>query len=59
MSMLDFFRLRADGRCEPAPDIAQLDRDLDDRLARRRAARAIPNPHKRGHMTRMINQEAR
>ncbi len=32
--------------------------ELDRRLKARRAARLEQNPHKRGHITRRINQEA-
>lgn len=33
-----------------------LERDLDRRLALRKAARRERNPHKRGHLTRAINR---
>jgi len=55
MNLLSFFRRRPDGRCEPPTDIAQLERQLDERLADRKRARSIANPHQRGHVTRQIN----
>lgn len=58
MNLLSFFRRRADGRCEPPADIAQLERQLNERLAARRAARSISNPYERGHETRRINAGA-
>lgn len=35
-----------------------LERDLNRRLALRKAARQESNPHKRGHLTRAINRSA-
>lgn len=35
-----------------------MERDLDRRLALRKAARLERNPHKRGHLTRAINRSA-
>jgi hypothetical protein len=35
--------------------LTQLGRELDARLALRKAARLEPNPHRRGHITRGIN----
>lgn len=55
MNLLKHFTRRPDGRCEPAPDVAQLERDLAERLAHRKAARLEPNPAKRGWITRGIN----
>jgi len=59
MNLLNFFRRRADGRCEPPTDIAQLERQLSERLAARKAARLISNPYERGHVTRRINAGVR
>jgi hypothetical protein len=56
MSLLDYFRRRPDFRCEPAPDVAQIERDIEARLAKRKAARTISCPYKRGHATRAINR---
>lgn len=53
MRLLDFFRRRPDGRCEPDTY------DLDARLAARKAIRNEPNPHKRGHMTRALDAQVR
>lgn len=53
-----WFTRRPDGRCEIPPDIAQLERDLNERLALRKAARSITNPHQRGHYTRQLNRSA-
>jgi hypothetical protein len=58
MDILSFFRRRSDGRCEPAPDVSQIESDLAERLAQRKAARLTPDPHKRGHITRHINRSA-
>lgn len=58
MIFSQFFRRRSDGRCEIPPDIAQLERDLAERLALRKSARAITDPHKRGHYTRQLNRRA-
>lgn len=52
------FRRRPDGRAEPRDDIAQLERQLNERLAERKRARSIANPHQRGHVTRQINAGA-
>lgn len=52
------FRRREDGRCEPRADIAQLEREINENLAKRKAARLIANPHVRGHVTRRLNAGA-
>lgn len=39
----------------PVVEYDTFERDLDRRLALRRAARQEPNPHKRGWITRAIN----
>ena len=54
-----FFRRRPDGRCEIPADPAQTERDLEARLAMRKAARSISNPHVRGHITRQLNRGAK
>jgi hypothetical protein len=54
-----WFTRRADGRCEIPADLAQLERDLDARLAMRKAARSISNPYERGHVVRQINRGAK
>lgn len=56
MRLIEFFRRRSDGRCEPLADIASLEMDLEARLAARKAARSIKDPHKRGHFIRMLNK---
>ena len=54
-----WFTRRADGRCEIPADVAQTERDLEARLAMRKAARSISNPHVRGHITRQLNRGAK
>lgn len=54
-----WFTRRPDGRCEIPADLAQLERDLEARLAMRKAARSISNPHVRGHVVRQINRGAK
>lgn len=56
MTLFDYFRRRPDGRCEPLADIASIEMDLEARLAARKAARSIKDPHKRGHFIRMLNK---
>lgn len=58
MILARYFARRADGRCAPPPDVEQIERDLDARLALRKAARAIASPGKRGWATRAINRGA-
>lgn len=42
----------------PVVEYDTFERDLDRRLAARKAARQESNPHKRGHITRKINAGA-
>ena len=55
MMLLAHFLRRADGRCACPPDTAAIEREIEARLAARKAARAEPNPARRGHITRAIN----
>ena len=48
--LLDYFRRRTDGRCEPHD--TDYERQLDANLAARKAIRNEPDPHKRGWLTR-------
>ena len=53
MAILDYFRRRPDGRCEPHD--TDFERQLDANLAARKAIRNEPDPHKRGWLTRKFN----
>lgn len=55
MRLLDYFTRRPDGRMEPPADLSEIERQLNDRLAKRKAARLEKNPHRRGWIIRKLN----
>lgn len=59
MRLIEFFRRRSDGRMEPRKSAAEIERELSERFALRKAARLEKNPHKRGWLTRKLNEAAR